>query len=152
MVIELKVKPQGKNSRGENPAAALMQGLRYAAIVEANCGAIAAEAARRFNVLIVGESPIVQILAPKAWWRGWFELGDSTRKAVGRWEPEFFKLARDVEEKLGLAVECLALDDLDHADIAYGADCKQPQLGRATALYPVRIGIGEALPQHRPER
>ena len=154
MVIELKVKPQVKNSRGECPAAALMQGLRYAAIVEANGGAIAAEAAHSFNVNIVGESPIVQILAPKAWWRGWFELGNSTRKAAGRWEPEFVKLARDVEKKLGVVVECLALDDLHHADITSGADGKWPQLGRATALYPVRIdiGIGEALPPHRPER
>ena len=151
MVIELKVKPQGKNSRGENPAAALIQGLRYAAIVEANCGAIAVEAARRFNVRIVRESPIVQILAPKAWWCGWFDLGASTRKAAGRWEPEFVKLARDVEKKLGLAVDCVALDNLVRADIAYGSDGKQPQLGRAPALYPVRMGIGESVPQLRPE-
>ena len=79
MVIELKVKPKGENYRGDSPAAALMQGLRYAAIVEANIKVIAGEAKRhpgdRFkDVTIVEESPIVQILAPKSWWRGWLEL------------------------------------------------------------------------------
>ena len=51
--------------------AAFMQGLRYAAIVEANHSVIAAEAARCFNVKIIEEPPVVQILAPKAWWRAW---------------------------------------------------------------------------------
>ena len=71
MVIELKVKPKGKNDRGDSPASALMQGLRYAAIVEANLKVIAAEVdclrGRFKDVTIVEESPIVQILAPKPW-------------------------------------------------------------------------------------
>ena len=36
MVIELKVKPDGADNRRETPVAALLQGLRYAAIVQAN--------------------------------------------------------------------------------------------------------------------
>ena len=135
MVIELKVKSKGKNNRRDSPAAALMQGLRYAAIVEANLEVIAAEVEGRLgdrfkDVIIVEESPIVQILAPKSWWRGWLELGASTRKAAGRWEPEFCKLTRDVEKRLGVAVECMALDKL--ADIAYGPDGKTPQLNRVS--------------------
>ena len=153
MVIELKVRPEGKNNRGESPAAALMQGLRYAAIVEANHGVIAAEATRRFNVKILGEPPIIQILAPKAWWRAWSELSSSTRKKAGYWEREFFKLTQDVENKLGVAVECVALDDLDHTDIAYGSDLSKPQLDRAPTLYPFwpdeTCPIGAALPLHR---
>ena len=152
MVIELKAKQKGENNRGDSPAAALMQGLRYAAIVEANLEVIAAEVESRLgdrfkDVTIVEESPIVQILAPKSWWRGWLELGASTRKAAGRWEPEFCKLTRDVEKRLGVAVECMALDKL--ADIAYGPDGKTPQLNRVPALCPVRPDneppIGEAL-------
>ena len=152
MVIELKVEPKGENNRGDSPAGALMQGLRYAAIMEANFKVIAAEAENRLgdrfkDVTIVEESPIVQILAPKSWWRGWLELGASTRKAAGRWEPEFSKLTRDVEKRLGIAVECMALDKL--VDITYGSDGKTPQLNRVPALCPVRPDnvppIGQAL-------
>ena len=152
MVIELKVKPKGESNRGDSPAAALMQGLRYAAIVEANLEVIAKEVESclgdRFKgVTIVEESPIVQILAPKSWWRGWLDLGASTRKAAGHWEPEFSKLTRDVEKRLGVAVECMALDKL--ANFANGADRKTPQLNRVPALCPVRPDneppIGQAL-------
>ena len=149
MVIELKVKPKGRNNRGDNsPAAALMQGLRYAAIVEANLKVIAAEVKSWFkDVTIVEESPIVQILAPTSWWSGWLELGVSTRKDAGHWEPEFSKLTQDVENRLGVAVECMVLDKL--ADIAYGPDGKTPQLNRVPALCPVRPDneppIGQAL-------
>ena len=88
MAIELKVKP-GDGSRGETPMKALMEGLRYAAIVKANQDAIAQEAKVRFNEEISAEPPLVQILAPKSWWEAWLNLGDSTRTAAGNWEPEF---------------------------------------------------------------
>ena len=152
MVIELKVKPKKKNERGDSPVAALMQGLRYAAIVEANLKVIAAEVETclgdRFkDVTIVEESPIVQILAPKSWWRGWLELSASTRKAAGRWEPEFSKLTRDVEKRLGIVVECMALDKL--ADFANDPDKNTPRLNRVPTLCPVRPDneppIGQAL-------
>ena len=148
MVIELKVKPKRKNARGDSPASALMQGLRYAAIVEANISVIAAEvescSGDRFkDVSIVEETPIVQILAPKSWWRGWFELGASTRKAAGHWEPEFSKLIHDVEKRLRVAIECMALDKLDVSD------GKTPHLNRVPTLCPVRPDneppIGQAL-------
>ncbi len=156
IVIELKVKPKGGNNRGATPVAALMQGLRYAAIVEANQTVIAREAKeqakRRFKVgiEIVEEPPVVQILAPKAWWRSWWELGAPTRRKAGSWEPEFSILTRDVEEQLGVAVECVALDDCC-ADLVYGSDRRTPQLVSAPALYPVGTSIGKALPPHLPE-
>ena len=152
MVIELKVKPRGESNRGDSPAAALIQGLRYAAIVEANLNVIAAEVESclgdRFNdVTILEESPIVQILAPKSWWRGWLELSTLTRNASGRWEPEFSKLTRDVEKRLGVTVECMALDKL--ADITDGPDGHTPQLNRVPVLCPVSPDteppIGQAL-------
>ena len=149
MVVELKVKPRNDNNRGESPAAALMQGLRYAAIVEANRTVIAAEAVCRFNVEIAMEPPVVQVLAPKAWWLGWLELCDSTRRAAGYWEPELSKLTRDVEKRLGVAVDCVAL--ADDVDITYGSDRKTPLLDRAPALYPIRKSIGKALPPHQPD-
>jgi hypothetical protein len=57
-----------------------MEGLRYAAIVEADLEAIASEAHRRFGVKISGEPPIIALLAPRAWWRGWIDT-----PAAGAW-------------------------------------------------------------------
>lgn len=153
MVIELKIKPHGDKGRGKTPASALMQGLRYAAVVQANHAVIAAEAKRCFGVTITAEPPIVQVLAPKAWWKGWVELRGSTRGAAGYWEPEFTKLTQDIENRLGVAVECVALEDA--TSITYGADRKTPQLNRTPALYPVRPGealpIGKALSLRQPK-
>ena len=153
MVIELKVKPDGGSNRGETPVKALMQGLRYAAIVKANREQISSEAKRCFNVDVVAEQPLVQILAPKAWWKGWSDMAGSTREAAGYWEPEFSQFVRDVEKQLGVAVECMSLDD-PGTDITCGSDQKTPQLDHAPALYPVRlaIDIDKALPPHRSER
>ena len=150
MVIELKVKPPGSNNRGETPAAALMQGLRYAAVVQANHDVIAGEAKRRFGVTITAEQPIVQLLAPKAW----LELRGSTRRAAGYWELEFTKLAQDIENRLGVAIECVALEDIAATDITFGTDGKTPQLNRALQLFPVipdkKPPIGNSLSPHRP--
>ena len=150
MVIELKVKPDGDSNRGETPVKALMQGLRYAAIVKANREQIAAEAKHCFNVDVVAERPLVQVLAPKAWWKGWLDMAGSTREAAGYWEPEFSQLVRDVEKQLGIAVECMALDD-SSTDIVCGSDQKTPQLDHVPSLYPIRLAIDKALPLHKPE-
>lgn len=39
--------------------------------------------------------------------------------------------------QLRVTVECVALDGLDHNEIASGSDRSKPQLDRAPALYPV---------------
>ena len=149
MVIELKVKPDGDSNRGETPVKALMQGLRYAAIVKANREQISSEAKRCFKVDVVAERPLVQVLAPKAWWEGWLNMTGSTHEAAGYWEPEFSQLVWDVEEQLGVTVECMALDDLGDA-ITFGADQKTPQLDHVPSLYPIRLAIDKTLPPHRP--
>ena len=64
VIIELKVKPKNGRERGETPVKALMQGLRYAAIVEANQAVIAHEAQQHYKVCVSDERPIVQVLAP----------------------------------------------------------------------------------------
>ena len=141
IVIELKVKPKNGNGRGDSPMVALIQGLRYAAIVESNIKMIASEAESRTgdrfkDANIMETSPIIQILAPSSWWCGWRELGTSTRNKAGKWETEFCNLITDIEEQLGLTVECMALD-VDCTDIRCGADGRTPQLMQRPALYPV---------------
>ena len=66
MIVELKVAgPDGR--RSDAPPAALMEGLRYAAIVEADLEVMAGEAERRFGTKIERLPPIVQLLAPVSW-------------------------------------------------------------------------------------
>ena len=148
IVIELKVKPSD-GSRGESPMKALMEGLRYAAIVKANRDMIALEAKdHHFPVEISAEPPLVQLLAPKAWWEGWLNMADSTRKAAELWEPEFAQLLQDIEKKLCLAVECVELDD---TEIVFGSGQRTPQPNHPPALYPVRLTIDKAPDPHRPK-
>ena len=145
MVIELKVR-RGKD-RGDNPVFALMEGLRYAAIVDANRDTVAKEAEKRFDVKVGGEPPIVQILAPVFWWRGWTEIDGSTRKKAGFWEREFSRLIDDInaDDRIGVLVECVALDDLTPADIDYGEDENAPRFDHPPALYAVRLGKSPAI-------
>ena len=148
-VVELKVKPKEERDRGESPAAALLQGLRYAAIVEANRTSIAKEAEEIFDTRLVEAPPIVQILAPKSWWLGWLQLACSTREAAERWESEFIRLTRDIEAQLHVLIECVALNDLLPDDINYGPDGNQPQIDHTVTLHPVHVDqtppIGPAL-------
>lgn len=145
MVIELKVKRRD-GTCSETPMKALMEGLRYAAIVMANREKIAKEAKdnqcirKHLDELglcskteISEEPPLVQILAPKSWWDAWLNLGWSTRKAAGYWEPEFAQLLRDIEEKVGVFVECIGIDGLDDCDPKFGVGPDRPP----PTLYPI---------------
>jgi len=79
VVVELKVRPKNGAS-GDTPLRALMEGLRYAAVVHANHRAIAAEARECFAVHLSEGPPIVQIVAPEDWWRRWGDMVGRTRK------------------------------------------------------------------------
>lgn len=146
LVSELKVAPAG--GRGKSPMAALMQGLRYAAVVDANKDAIGREAVDSLEVPTVStQRPIVQILAPKTWWQGWFQLEDSTRKKAGPWERSFAELTADIENRLDVAVECLAMDDVQKAKLYQRAG--EPTLPTVPTMYAVQLGesggVGAAL-------
>ena len=69
MVIELKVRRKD-GSCGDTPLLALMEGLRYAAVVQANQRAIAVEARESWSMNVSEEPPIVQTLAPEDWCAG----------------------------------------------------------------------------------
>ena len=118
VVIELKV-GRKDGSRGDTPLLALMEGLRYAAVVHANHGAIAAEARERFAIHVSAEPPIVQILAPEDWWRGWCNMARSTRQAAGPWEPKFLDLSDQLEARLGIVIECMSLQGIGLPDVSW---------------------------------
>jgi hypothetical protein len=142
MVIELKVQPKAGGRRGDPPPMALLEGLRYAAILEGDFEAIASEARRRFGVKISSKPPILVVLAPCTWWRGWIGT-----PAAGAWGAPFGSLLHAIQTRIGLAIECFAFDDVQ---LICGLSGRAPRLGPVPKLYPVRyepsVVIGDALP------
>ena len=126
MVIELKVKPD--SGRGEAPPAALMEGLRYAAIVQANLDAIANEANARFGVRVSNEPPMILLLAPPAWWHGWQALSHTV---AGNWQSAFNALIQDVQNNIGVTIGCA---ELQGGKLAMGLNGQKPKLDPAPTL------------------
>ena len=118
----------------------MIQGLRYAAYVQANQDAIAREAEIYFNVMVAAEQPpIVLILAPEDWWCGWTELSSKTRSKAGPWEPTFVKLASEIEEQVSLNIECATLK-VERKQLTFGGDGRSPLLERMPELKYLRLG------------
>ena len=140
LVIELKVKPDGINNRGDTPVAAMLQGLRYAAIVQSNHSSIAKEMEQEFDCLVSNDPPIVQVLAPEDWWQAWLGLEGSTRRASGDWEIAFVKLAKDIGERIGVTIECAALD-IEGSQVWFD-DEDRPRLDRAPEVRFLNPGVG----------
>ena len=130
LITELKL-AGADNGRGDAPTAALMEGLRYAAIVEANLPAIAAEARGRFGVSLRQTRPAIQLLAPLQYWRGWWNC-----LAAGDWQRALTDLIANIEEKLGISVDCLALDDFQ---VICGLDGDKPRLDPLPDLHSVPL-------------
>lgn len=137
-MVEVKVPIRDEKKRGEPPVAALFQGLRYSAIVQANLAAITGEIRRRFNLQVTESQPALHILAPKDWWKRWTALASSTRRKAGNWEREFIRLVNDVEKLIGIRVECFALE-VDECDLDYGIDSRRPRLQKVPRMFPVLL-------------
>ena len=118
-----------------------MEGLRYAAMLEAGLDAIAGEAERRFGIGITRAPPIVKLLAPCGWWRQWLDL-----TPAGNWDPALAHLIAAVERETGVVIDCMALEGVD---MTYGLDGRAPRLDRVPALFSVHLDaeppIGAAL-------
>ena len=143
MIIELKVRRKN-GSRGDTPLLALMEGLRYAAVVHANYRAIAAEARERCAIDVSEEPPIVQIMALEDWWREWCEMGGSTRRKAGEWEPKFLDLSAELEARLGILIECVSLRGISLADVTW--DGHGPRLGETPPMRRVCLDGAPAPP------
>ena len=127
MVIELKVKP--KKGWGDAPPAALMEGLRYAAIVQANHDVIANEANVRFRVKVCNQPPIVLLLASQEWWCGWEDA--SLQNGTGDWQSAFSKLAQEVTAYIGVEIECA---ELHGGKLSMGLNGEKPTFDPAPTL------------------
>ena len=145
IVVELKYPRSG---RGDSPAQALMAGLRYAAVVEANLEPLASEAEKRFGLKVDDKMPpIVQVLGPRSWWRDWLDPG-LKRRAAGDWNRAFARLASAMEARIGATVECMAMEG--NTKFTLGLFGRAPSIDRPPTLRLVRLDRNppafEALP------
>ena len=101
-VIELKV--AGESARGDTPLRALLEGLAYCAIVEANAADIASEVAEQHA--LSASRPTLVVMAPDNYWAGYLD-----HPAAGRWLPAVRDLVSGLRETLGLEAYLLALLD-----------------------------------------
>lgn len=106
VVIELKVAGT-KGGRSDSPLTALMEALRYAAIVERHRAIIAQEAREIFKVGVSDNSPpAIVILGTDAWWQAWLKV-----KRAGSWAAGFRGLLNKIERELGIPWGCLKVEE-----------------------------------------
>ena len=120
VVIELKVDgPDGQ--RSDPPPSALMEALRYTAILQANQLNIANEAKAKFGVCVSDkEFPAIVLLGTEAWWKAW-----RTLEAAGAWTDAFSHLLNQIETHIGTPVKCMATT----AAISGCSQCRLLDLG-----------------------
>ena len=141
IVVELKFPRSG---RGDSPMRALIQGLRYAAVVEGRSERIAKEIEDRCGCEVDRATPpIVQLLAPCSWWRAW--LDPKLKRAAGDWNRELDSLASKIEKSTGVTVECLATDT-SIPEVEAGLREQRPTLDRAPNFFAVRLASSEFVP------
>ena len=115
-VVELKV--AGKRTFGDTPLRALLEGLAYCAIVEANADDIASEIGRPHARS--ASRPMLAVMAPACYWAGY--LG---HPRAGRWLPAIHDLVSGLREALELETRLLALLD---AKFEMGLSGQPPRL------------------------
>ncbi len=130
IVIELKVESES-GGKSDSPPSAMMEGLRYAAMIEADIDAVVSEAAERFGRDVVKQPPTVQVLAPQSWWLRWLGI-----KSAGSWPIEMAKMADAIETQCEVHFEFTALDNVE---IIYGVDGAKPQLNPTPRMRPVNL-------------
>jgi hypothetical protein len=126
IITELKVDAKS-GKPNDNPSSALLQGLRYAAIIEVNLKEIAGEARVLFGVEIKQLPPVVQLLATEKWWKQQgFDL-----TVPNNFQEKFSLLIDRIESKIDVRVECLAFN---YSNSAFRWDSKKPQLALVPTL------------------
>ena len=101
-IVELKV--AGETNCGDTPLRALLEGLAYCAIVEANAADIASEIADQHG--LSASRPTLVVMAPDDYWAGYRD-----HPRAGKWLSAVRDLISGLRDTLGLDVYLLALLD-----------------------------------------
>lgn len=124
-VIELKYLKEGVGA-GDSPLYALVQALRYSAIIEANLvfvkdaidnKRVENAVEERWGGKIKSDKPRILLIANKQWWNYWDERDRQKKK--GKWKDLFFDLLVDIREELDIETECYAINDYSEKDIGW---------------------------------
>jgi len=108
-VVALKfVAPQAKRgTTGETPLRALIEGLAYAAILEANIDAVIGDAKSELGRTVSNATPLVLVVGNLRYW----ELCRKRDAQSGAaWIAEMERLAREIEPILGVEIRFLGLE------------------------------------------
>jgi hypothetical protein len=117
VVVELKVIGHS-GGPSDPPPVALLEGLRYAAIVEANLERMAEEVRNTFGRKMVQEKPDIVVLGEAEWWSRWLH-GDTDAKTV------LEQKAGEISQAIGTGI-CFA--SVTNAQLEYGQRTKAPRL------------------------
>ncbi len=122
LVVELKVTSH-TGGRSDPPITALLEGLRYAAIISANLQTIADEAKELFGAC-VDKQPSVLVLGEASWWQAWRDLGTAPLIAL-------HDLTVKIRRALGLVIEFGEMADVM---IEYGGNGLPPSIQPTPAI------------------
>ena len=118
-VIELKVLGKA-GALADTPLRALLEGLAYCAMVEANALAITQEAFARFKCNLESQRPDLIVMAPEDYWQSYLE-----HRKAGPWLPVLREITVQLHDILGLRADLVALKDVQ---FEMGGDGQAPRL------------------------
>ena len=105
-VIELKV-DQDSGGKSDTPLRALLEGLAYCAIVEANKKEIWQEAKEKFGFKLKGIRPKLIILGPEEYWAYYLN-----KYTAGDWQKPLINLIKKIPKQSLPSVETISLNNL----------------------------------------
>lgn len=131
---------------GDTPLRALLEGLAYTAIAEANQEALRQEIAERFGRTISAEPPLLCLLASQSYWR-LCRKREAQKGAA--WIKEMERLAQVIEAEVGPSVRYLGLELTSDPGWAYTED--GPVIdGEARLRISWEPGAGRIKPKPKP--
>ncbi|MGH0030031.1 MAG: hypothetical protein ACQGVC_09590 [Myxococcota bacterium] len=131
---------------GDTPLRALLEGLTYAAIAEANQDALRSEIAERFGRTISDEPPLLCLLASQSYWR-LCRKREAQKGAA--WIKEMERLAELIGEEVGPTIRYLGLEMTGDPGWAYAED--GPYIdGEARLRISWEPGAGRVKPKPKP--
>jgi hypothetical protein len=127
-VIELKVDQKG-GGKADTPLRALLEGLAYCALVEANKKEIWQEAQEKFGFKFKGPRPHLMILAPVGYWSCFFN-----NPRAGNWFAPLLQLIEDMNK---YPLPFTSLISFKNTNFSYGTGDRPACLTQKPVFLPV---------------
>ncbi len=104
-VVELKI-DGAKGAYADSPLHALLEGLAYCSIIEANSATISKEVATKYALQLSATAPALVVLAPEDYWINYLK-----NQKAGDWLPELINMSNKLTKELGIEILLLAMAD-----------------------------------------